>query len=273
MPAPYVKPYVKTNKNDFNDAHAIAEAASRASMRFVPLKTPEQLELQALHRIRRRLVVRRTAVVNQLRALLLEHGVVTPIGRETFARRLPTILETADQLLSPRLRVLVQRLREHWLALDGETAEANDELTAWAAASPLCQRVLTVPGVGPMIATAVVAAVGDARAFRRGRDMAAWLGLVPRRSSTRGKPTVGSISRRGNGYVRQLLLQRPVSSYLWVKRDRSALGAWLDQLDRRCPRAVVITALANKMVRICWKVLTTDVTFHPYPACAVEHAG
>ncbi|MFM9915788.1 MAG: IS110 family transposase [Rhizobacter sp.] len=273
VPAQYVKPFVKTNKNDFNDAHAIAEAASRPSMRFVPLKTPEQLELQALHRIRRRLVHQRTAVVNQLRALLLEHGVVTPVGRETFARRLPTILETADALLSPRLRVLVQRLRAHWLALDDEITEATDELTAWAAASPLCQRVLTVPGVGPMIATAVVAAVGDARMFARGRDMAAWLGLVPRQFSTGGKPTLGSISKRGNGYVRQLFLQGAVSSYLWVKRDRSALGAWLDQLDRRCHRPVVITALANKMVRICWKVLTSEETFQPYPSRAVEHAG
>ncbi len=117
---PAQKPYVKTNKNDFNDAHASAEAASRASMRFVPLKTPEQLELQALRRIRRRLVAQRTAVVNQLRALLLEQGVVTPVGRETFARRLPTILETAEQLLSPRLLVLVQRLRQHWVAFDAE---------------------------------------------------------------------------------------------------------------------------------------------------------
>ena len=273
VPAQFVKPYVKTNKNDFNDAHAIAEAAGRASMRFVPLKTPEQLELQALHRIRRRLVHQRTAVVNQLRALLLEHGVVTPVGRETCARRLPKILETAEQLLSPRLLVLVQRLRQHWVALDGEIAEATQELTTWAEASPLCQRVTTVPGVGPMIATAVVAAVGDARMFARGRDMAAWLGLVPRQFSTGGKPSLGSISKRGNGYVRQLFLQGAVSAYLHMKRDRSALGAWLQQLDQRRHRPVVITALANKMVRICWKVLTSEEPFQPYPTRAVEHAG
>jgi transposase len=273
VPAQYVKPFVKTNKNDFNDAQATAEAASRASMRFVPLKTPEQLELQALHRIRRRLVQQRTAVVNQLRGLLLEHGVVTPVGRETFARRLPRVLDTAEALVSPRLLVLVQRLREQWQALDDAIATATQELTSWAEASPLCQRVLTVPGVGPMIATAVVAAVGDARMFGRGRDMAAWLGLVPRQFTTGGNPTLGGISKRGNGYVRQLFLQGAVSAYLYTKRDRSALGAWLDQLDRRRHRPVVIAALANKMVRICWKVLTSEQVFEPYPRRTIEPAA
>jgi transposase len=272
VPAQFVKPYVKTNKNDFNDAQAIAEAASRGTMRFVPLKTPEQLELQALHRIRRRLVRQRTAVVNQLRGLLLEHGVVTPIGRETFARRMPRIFEIADAQLAPRLLVLLQRLRQHWRSLDTEIAEATRELTEWAEASPLCQRVATVPGVGPMIATAVVAAVGDARMFARGRDMAAWLGLVPRQYSTGGTPTLGRISKRGNEYVRQLFLQGAVSAYLWMKRDQSALGAWVQQLDRRRQRPVVITALANKLVRICWKVLTSDEPFQPYPARAIACA-
>ena len=271
-PAQFVKPYVKTNKNDFNDAQAIAEAASRATMRFVPLKTTEQLELQASHRIRRRLVHERTAVINQLRALLLEYGIVTPLGRETFARRWSQILGTASAQLSPRLLVLIQRLREHWRTLDTQIAEATQELTTWAEGSPLCQRVATVPGVGPMIATAVVSAVGDARMFARGRDMAAWLGLVPRQHSTGGKPTLGRISKRGNGYLRQLFLQGAVSAYLWMKRDRSALGAWVQQLDRRRQRPVVITALANKLVRICWKVLTSDTPFRLHPARPVEHA-
>ena len=272
MAPQFVKPYVKTNKNDFNDAQAIAEAASRATMRFVPLKTTEQLELQASHRIRRRLVHERTAVINQLRALLLEYGIVTPLGRETFARRWSQILGTASAQLSPRLLVLIQRLREHWRTLDTQIAEATQELTTWAEGSPLCQRVATVPGVGPMIATAVVSAVGDARMFARGRDMAAWLGLVPRQHSTGGKPTLGRISKRGNGYLRQLFLQGAVSAYLWMKRDRSALGAWVQQLDRRRQRPVVITALANKLVRICWKVLTSDTPFRLYPGRPVEHA-
>src|SRR5215472_10022098 len=260
-PAQFVKPYVKTNKNDFN-----------ATMRFVPLKTTEPRERQASHRIRRRVVHERTAVINQLRALLLEYGIVTPKGRETFARRWARIHETASAQLSPRLLVLMQRLREHWRTLDTQIAEATQELTAWAAGSPLCQRVATVPGVGPMIATALVSAVGDARMFARGRDMAAWLGLVPRQHSTGGKSTLGRISRRGNGYLRQLFLQGAVSAYLWMKRDRSALGAWVQQLDRRRHRPIVITALANKLVRICWKVLTSDTPFRLHPARPVEHA-
>jgi transposase len=249
VPAQFVKPYVKTNKNDFNDAEAIAEAASRATMRFVPLKTTEQLELQASHRIRRRLVYERTAVVNQLRALLLEYGVVTPRGRETFARRWSQILVTASEQLSPRLLVLIQRLRAHWITLDRQIAEATQELTTWADSSPLCQRVATVPGVGPMIATALVSAVGDGRMFARGRDMAAWLGVVPRQHSTGGKSTLGRISRRGNGYLRQLFLQGAVSAYLWMKRDRSALGAWVQQLDRRRHRPVPLTRDSGARLR------------------------
>lgn len=190
-----------------------------------------------------------------------------------FARRWARILEPASTQLSPRLLVLIQRLREHWVALDGQIAEATQELTDWADGSPLCQRVATVPGVGPMIATALVSAVADARMFARGRDMAAWLGLVPRQHSTGGKTTLGPITRHGNGYLRQLILQGAVSAYLWMKRDRSALGAWLAQLDRRRHRPVVITALANKLVRICWKVLTSQTPFRLHPGRPIEHAA
>jgi transposase len=266
LPAQFVKPYVKSNKNDFNDAAAIAEAAARASMRYVPLKTMEQLELQALHRVRRRFVVERTAVINQIRALLLEHGIVVPVGRAAFVHRLPAIWADADARLSPRLVLLLHRLRQRWLALDGEITQATRELTEWAEQSPLCRRAATVPGIGPMIATAVVAAVGDGRMFARGRDMAAWLGLVPRQHSTGGRATLGTISKRGNAYVRELFIQGAQSSFLHLKRDRSALGRWLCEIERRRHRQVAVVALANKMVRICWKVLTTEETFRPYPA-------
>ena len=140
----------------------------------------EQLELQALHRVRRRFIVERTAVINQMRALLLEHGIVIPVGRAAFVHRLPAIFADAEQRLSPRLALLIHRLRQRWLALDVEIAQATRDLTEWAERSPLCRRAATVPGIGPMIATAVVAAVGDGRMFAGGRDMAAWLGLVPR---------------------------------------------------------------------------------------------
>ena len=267
LPAQFVKPYVKANKNDFHDAAAIAEAASRASMRCVPLKTMEQLELQALHRMRQRAVRERTAVVNQMRALLLEHGIVVPLGRSLFERRLPAVFTDAESRLSPRLLDILHRLRQRWLAIDGEVEAATHELTVWAVHSELCQRLVTIPGIGPLIATATVAAVGNGRMFTRGRDMAAWLGIVPRQSTTGGKPTLGRISKRGNAYLRQLFIQGAQSSFLYLKRDQSALGAWLREVEGRRHRQVAVVALANKMVRICWKVLTSEEAYEPYPAC------
>jgi transposase len=265
LPAQFVKPYLKGNTNDFNDAAAIAEAGGRASMRYVPLKTMEQLELQALPRVRRRFIVERTAVINQMRALLLEHGRVIPVGRAAFVRRLPTIFTDAEHRLSPRLVELLHRLRHRWLALDVEIVQATRDLAEWADQSPLCRRAATIPGIGPIIATAVVAAVGDGHMFARGRDMAAWLGLGPRQHSTGGKPTLGSISKRGNTYLRELFIQGAQSSFVYLKRDQSSLGPWWRQVETRRQRQVAIVALANKMVRICWKVLTSEEDFRAYP--------
>ncbi len=266
LPAQFVKPYVKANKNDYHDAAAIAEAGSRVSMRCVPLKSVEQLEVQALHRVRQRVIRERTAVVNQMRALLLEHGIVVPLGRPLFERRLAATFADAEQRLSPRLLSLLHRLRQRWVTLDQEIYDVTRELTLWARQSPLCQRAETVPGVGPLIATAMVAAVGDARMFASGRDMAAWLGIVPAQFTTGGKPRLGHISKRGNTYLRQLLIQGAQSSFLALKRDQSALGTWLRQVEARRHRQVAVVALANKMVRICWKVLTSDEVYHPHPS-------
>ena len=235
-------------------------------MRCVPLKTMEQLELQALHRMRQRAVRERTAVVNQMRALLLEHGIVVPLGRARFVSRLPATFADAEARLSPRLLDVLHRLRQRWLAIDAEIDAVTHELTVWANHSDLCQRLVTVPGIGPLIATATVAAVGNGHMFSRGRDMAAWLGIVPRQSTTGGKPTLGGISKRGNTYLRQLLIQGAQSSFLYLKRDQSALGAWLREVERRRHRQVAVVALANKMVRICWKVLTSEEAYQPYPA-------
>lgn len=173
-------------------------------MRFVALKNAEQLELQATHRVRERSVSERTAVVNQMRALLLEHGIVVPVGRVKFEKAMPNILEDAENGLSVRMRDLLCRLRERWRALDIEVDEVTELLRTIGSQSELCQRALKVPGIGPIISTAVVAAVGNAQMFRRGCDMAAWLGLVPRQHSTGGKSTLGSISKRGNIYLRKL---------------------------------------------------------------------
>jgi transposase len=261
-----VKPYLKSNKNDFNDAEAIAEAASRARMRYVPLKTVEQLELQAIHRVRRRFVTERTALVNQMRALLLEHGMVIPLGRALFARRLPGIFEDAENGLSPRLVHLLHRLRQRWIGLDTEIDDVTRELTRRADEVDLCRRATSVPGIGPMIATAAVAAVGNGRMFARGRDMAAWLGLVPRQHSTGGTPTLGRISKRGNTYLRQLFIQGAHALAVHLRRQPSSLGEWFREVERRSHRNVAVVALANKLVRFCWKMLTSDEVFRLAPA-------
>ncbi len=268
IPAQFVKPYLKSNKNDFNDAAAIAEAASRATMRFVPLKSAEQLELQATHRVRERFVSERTAVVNQMRALLLEHGITVAVGRELFARRMPGILEEAENGLSVGMRGLLHRLRVRWLALDVEIEEVTLLLKQAASRSELCQRAVTIPGIGPIVSTAVVAAVGNARMFRRGRDMAAWLGLVPRQNSTGGKSNLGTISKRGNPYLRKLFIQGAQVLLINMKRDRSRLGEWLQSIESRSHRNIAVVALANKLVRICWKILAGGEEYRPYPAQA-----
>jgi len=264
IPAQFVKPYLKSNKNDFNDAEAIAEAGSRGTMRCVALKSADQLELQALHRVRQRFIVERTAVVNQMRALLLEHGWVVPIGRELFARRLPTILGDLEHGLTVRMVQLIERLRRRWRALDDELASISNEIVQIAADSELCRRVRTVPGVGPIVSTALIAAVGNGAAFRRARDMSAWLGLVPKQYSTGGKSTLGGISKRGNAYLRMMVIQGARALLIHMKRDQSRIGLWLRELEQRSHPHVALIALANKIVRICWKVLTSGQNYRPF---------
>lgn len=268
IPAQFVKPFLKANKNDFNDALAIAEAAGRPDMHCVPLKSTEQLELQAIHRVRERLITERTALVNQMRAFLLENGIVVAVGRRVFAKHLPSLLGDAENGLSFTLRALLSRLRQRWLALDQEIDEITRLLTRHAEQSEPCQRLRTVPGVGPIVATALVAAVGNAQAFSRARHRAAWLGLVPRQTTTGGKPRLGPISKRGNRHLRKLLIQGAQALMIHLKRDRSALGQWLGRLQARTHRNVAVVALANKITRICCKVLHSGEPYRPYPAAA-----
>jgi len=200
-----------------------------------------------------------------MRALLLEHGIVVPVGRVKFENAMPDILADAENGLSVRMRDLLRRLRERWRAVDIEVDEVTGLLRAIGSQSELCQRALTVPGIGPIISTAVVAAVGNAQMFRRGRDMAAWLGLVPRQHSTGGKSTLGSISKRGNTYLRKLFIQGAQVLLLHLRRDQSRLGEWIRSIELRRHHNVAVVALANKLVRICWKMLATDAEYRPYP--------
>jgi transposase len=255
MSPEYVRPYVKAQKNDDRDAEGIAEAALRPTMRFVPVKSEDQLDLQSLHRARERLVAERTALVNHLRALLLERGITVAQGRRKLEKELPEILSDATSGLSPRLRQLISDQREEWQTLDDRIGAFDAEFMALAHADEAARRLASVPGIGALNATALVAAVGDGSAFRRGRDMAAWLGLVPRQATTGGKPRLLGISKRGNRYLRKNLIHgaRAVLPYL-AERD-TPLGRWVKTLLARVHKNKVVVALANKLARIAWAIL------------------
>src|SRR5918993_2361782 len=207
IPAIYVKPFVKGQKNDYNDAEAIAEAALRPNLRTVREKTQDQLDLQACHRVRSRLVSRRTATVNQIRAFLIEQGIAVRPGLRALRASLFEILKNRADEISPRMTDLIVGLYEDWLWLDERIETITAEIETIAAEQPACRRLMSVPGVGPMISTAMVAAVGDGEAFECGRDFGAWLGLVPRQYSTGGKPILGRISKQGDRYLRTLFIQ------------------------------------------------------------------
>ncbi len=263
IPAQFVKPFVKSNKNDFLDAEAIAEAVDRQNMRFVPIKTDDQLDLQALHRVRDRLIARRTSVINQLRAFLLERGMTFAKMPTKLKIAMPEILENADSNLTPRMRNLVGLLWSEWKELEQQITAMNTEVEQIASSDPACQRLRQIPGIGPLIATAVVASIGNGAAFRKGRDFASWLGLVPRQHSTGGKARLLGISKRGNPYLRKILIHGARAAVVRVKRERSPFGSWLDALQTRAPLNVVVTATANKLARIVWAVLSSGEEFRP----------
>jgi transposase len=257
IPAQFVKPFVKSNKNDFLDAEAIAEAVDRQNMRFVPIKTDDQLDLQALHRVRDRLIARRTSVINQLRAFLLERGLVFAKSPAKLRERMPEILENAEEDLTPRMRNLLALLWNEWKDLELQIEEMNDEVERIASSDAACIRLRQVPGIGPLVATAIVAAIGNGAAFHKGREFAAWLGIVPRQYSTGGKVKLYGISKRGNNYLRKILIHGARAVVLRSKRDRIAIGEWMTALEARAPRNVLIVATANKLARIAWAVLSS----------------
>ena len=257
IPGQFVKPFVKSNKNDFVDAEAIAEAVERKNMRFVPIKTDDQLDLQAIDRVRDRLVSRRTAVINQIRAFLLERGLMFAKRPAQLRAAMADVLENAEADLTPMMRNLINTLWGEWKTVEVQIEELGDELERISAADAGCTRIRQIPGIGPVVATAIVAAIGNGAAFRKGRDFAAWLGIVPRQYSTGGKARLFSTSKRGNGYLRKMLIHGARAAVLRVKRDKAPFGAWLDRLDSRAHTNVVVVAMANKLARIAWAVLSS----------------
>jgi transposase len=261
MSPEYVRPYVKAQKNDDRDAEAIAEAATRPTMRFVELKSEAQLGLQSLHRARDRLVSERTALINQLRAFLLERGIIVPKGRRKLELRLKEVLATEQTALSPRTRLLIEDMQAQWRELDRRILAFDDEFAAQARADETARLLMTVPGIGPLNATALVAAVGRGETFGRGRDLAAWLGLVPKQATTGGKLKLLGISKRGNRYLRKMLIHGARAALPALSKTDTPLGQWLRGLLQRAHKNTVVVALAAKLARVACAVLRSGRGF------------
>jgi transposase len=262
MPAKYVRPYSKGQKNDFRDAEAIAEAVQRPTMKFVATKTADQLDLQALHRVRERLVGQRTGIINQIRAFLLERGIAVRQGQRFLRAELPRILATPPDVLSPRMVRMIEDLTSDWRRLDERVERLSDEIETIARQDAGCERLMSVPGIGPIISSAMVAAIGAGDVFTRGRDFAAWLGLVPKQISTGDRTILGKISRRGNRYLRVLFVQAAwvvlIKPKIW---ERHGLKPWIEAARKRLHHNVLAIALANKLARIAWSVLARGRAF------------
>ena len=263
MPAQYVKPYVKTNKNDYIDAEAIAEAVGRPRMRFVPIKSDEQLDMQSLHRARERWVRSRTALLNQIRGLLLERGITIRRGRRHAEEALPAILQDAEANLTGMMRQLLARLISELKQLQVQITEIDAMIVGKADDHEACQRLMAIPGIGPITATAIVSAVGNGAEFRKGRGFSSWLGLTPAEYSTGGKQKLLGISKRGNSYLRKLLVHGARSVMQCREKQSPGLRTWLGQLVSRCHPNVATIALANKMARMAWALLAKGETYRP----------
>ena len=267
MAPQFVKPYVKSNKNDAADAEAICEAVSRPSMRFVPVKNVEQQSVLSLHRVRQGFVKARTAQANQIRGLLGEYGLVVPQGIAYIAQRVPSLIEDANNELPGSFRRLIQRLLDHLKALQQQVDEIETQIKAWHRANEASQRLEKVPGIGPLTATVLVASVGDARNFENGRQFAAWLGVVPRQHSSGGKPTLLGMSKRGDAYLRTMLIHG-ARSVIYRATQRADADSWLVKLTTRRNKNVAAVALANKTARTVWALLAHGRQFKPGYAAA-----
>jgi transposase len=256
MPAHYVKAYVKRGKNDATDAEAICEAVQRPTMRFVGLKSPKQQSLLMLHRTRELLVRQRTMLVNAIRGHMAEFGIVTRVGLPQLKELLAVIADRDDHRLPPDARACLESLGRQFLSLNEEICAADKRLQAGHRSSELSRRLATIPGIGPITASALVASITDPSAFRTGREMAAWIGLVPRQNSTGGKPRLGKISKQGDQYLRWLLVAGAMAVIRHAKRRGTANHPWLDDLIARRPTKVAAVALANKMARMAWALLS-----------------
>ena len=267
MAPQFVKPYVKSNKNDAADAEAICEAVARPNMRFVPIKNIEQQSVLALHRVRQGFVKARTAQANQIRGLLGEFGLIIPQGIAHIAKRVPELIEDASNELTGSFRLL-----DHLKELDKQVGEIEVQIKTWHRASDASCKREKIPGIGPITASALVASVGNAKNFDDGRQLAAWLGLVPRQHSSGGKPTLLGISKRGDSYLRTLLIHG-ARSVIFRAQQKADKSSWLHKLLARRNPNVAAVALANKNARIVWALLANEREFRADYASAAAPAA
>jgi transposase len=254
----FVKPFVKSNKNDYNDAEAICEAIVRPSMRFVSIKSVEHQDIQALHRVRERLIKERTALGNQIRGLLSEYGIILPIGIQNVRKNLPLILDNTENELTPISREFFAELYTELCSIEERIAKCHRHIERIFLSNPVCHKLAEVEGVGTLTATALIASVGDSRIFDNGRQMAAWLGLVPRQSSTGGKTVLLGITKRGNRYLRTLLIHGARAVLRYAPNKSDARSRWITSIKDRRGSNIAAVSLANKNARILWALMSRD---------------
>lgn len=272
MAPQFVKPYVKTNKNDMADAEAICEAVGRPNMRFVATKTVEQQAILSVHRARQGFVKARTAQGNQIRGLLSEFGIVIPQGIRSITKQVPEILEDGENGLPGTMRNLIERLTENLKEMDRQTKELEAQIQQWHREHAASRKLAEIPGLGPITASAIVATVGDAREFKNGRQLAAWMGLVPKQNSSGGKQTLLGISKRGDTYLRTLMIHG-ARSVIRLAERKAEPESWMRKLMGRRNKNVAAVALANKNARIVWALLAHDRMFRPDYTPAAAAAG
>jgi transposase len=263
MPAQYVKPFVKSHKNDRVDAEAICEASARPNKRVVPIKSIEQHDIQSLHRVRQNICKNRTALANQIRGILGEYGIVIPEGISQVFFQIPLILEDADNQLSGLMRDVLNEQYEELTRIDKRFASISKQIEDIAKSHPLCNRLMSIEGIGALTATALYAAVGNATQFKKGRDMSAWLGVVPQQYSTGGRSRLGRISKRGNRYIRSLMVGGARAVVQYADKKDTRLSRWICSIKDKKGYNVAVVAFVNKTMRVAWAVLTTGQDYCP----------
>lgn len=269
IPAQHVKPYVQGNKNDHNDALAICEAAQRPHLHFVPVKSPAQQDMQMLHRIRSQHVAQNTVLANQIRAYLRENGINMPKMIRSLLQEVPIILADAENGLTDTARELIQHLYSELLHVRQQVKLFDQKLKHIIATDSAAQRLMSIPGIGPLVASALYSAIGNGQQFKNGRQLAAWLGLTPGHHSSADKTITLGMTKRGDGYLRTLLIHGARTVIRWLGRNDNGLTRWLQALVARRGKQKATVALANKITRIAWAVLTRDETYRASKACRI----